>query len=196
MKTTLPRLLATLVTGLYATAALAASASDGAVAAAQAPLTRMTPASKIKCRADGYGGAICTADGFSVNFGNCGEGAAFGSIAADGGLDLNDRIDGEGKPVAHVQDRQFVCIPAMARKGETQRHYVIVVPTASVPECRDNDLCKDADLPVQWKSAKSGQACHRGKDGDYAGDCASGWVDVGQIDQYDTLARVRSQSGK
>ncbi|MBB1626574.1 hypothetical protein [Achromobacter sp. UMC71] len=193
MKISLPRLLATLAASLCATAALAA---DGAVAAAQAQLTRMTPASKIECRADGYGGATCTADGYSVNLGDCGDGAAFGSIAADGGLDLNDRIDGEGSPVAHVQDRQFVCIPAMARKGETQRHYVIVVPTASVPECRDNALCKDADLPVQWKAAKSGQACQRGKDDNYIGDCPAGWVDVGQIDQYDTLAPMPAKQAK
>lgn len=196
MKISLPHLLAALAASLCAATALAASAGDNAVTAAQAQLTRMTPASKIECRADGYGGATCTADGFSVNFGNCGEGAAFGSIAADGGLDLNDRIDGEGHPVAHVQDRQFVCIPAMARKGETQRHYVIVVPTASVPECRGNDLCKDADLPVQWKTPQSGKACQRGKDGDYAGDCAAGWVDVGQIDQYDTLAPMPAKSAK
>lgn len=193
MKISLPYLLATLAASLCVTAA---SAADGAVAAAQAQLTRMTPASKIECRADGYGGATCTADGYSVNLGDCGDGAAFGSIAADGGLDLNDRIDGEGEPVAHVQDRQFVCIPAMARKGETQRHYVIVVPTASVPECRDNALCKDADLPVQWKTPQSGQTCQRGKDGVYTGGCAAGWVDVGQIDQYDTLAPMPAGQAK
>lgn len=195
MKNPMPRLLAALAASLCATAALAAD-STAAVAAAQTQLTRMTPASKVECRADGYGGATCTADGYSVNLGDCGEGAAFGSIAADGGIDLTDRIDGEGNPVAHVQDRQFVCIPAMARKGDSQRHYVIAVPTASVPECRGNDLCKDADLPVQWKGAKSGQACQRGKDGDYVGDCAAGWVDVGQIDQYDTLAPIPAKAAQ
>lgn len=191
----LPRLLAALAVTLCATAALAAD-NAAAVAAAQAQLTRMTPASKVDCRADGYGGANCTADGYSVNLGNCGEGAAFGSIAVDGGIDLTDRIDGQGAPMAHVQDRQFVCIPAMARKGDSQRHYVIVVPTASVPECRGNTLCKDADLPVQWKAAQSGKACQRGKDGDYSGDCAAGWVDVGQIDQYDTLAPMPAKQAK
>ncbi|MFY2565270.1 hypothetical protein [Achromobacter ruhlandii] len=186
MKTSLPCLFATLAASLCVSAALAAPVSS--VATAQARLAGMTPASQIECHADGNG-AQCSADGYTVMYlGNCGEGAAFGSIAADGGVDLTDRVDGRGKAVVHVMDRQFVCIPAMVRKGEEQRHYVIAVPTASVPECRGNDLCKDADLPIEWRRAKRGQACERTKDDDYQGDCAAGWVDVGQIDQYNTLA--------
>lgn len=190
MTISLPRLFAALAASLCAGAALAAPAAS--VATAQARLAGMTPASKIECHATGSNGAQCSADGYTVMYlDNCGEGAAFGSIAADGGVDLNDRVDGKGKTVAHVMDRQFVCIPAMVRKGEEQRHYVIAVPTASVPACRDNDLCKNADLPVDWKQAKRGQACERTKDGDYQGDCAAGWVDVGQIDQYETLAPAK-----
>lgn len=190
MTISLSRLFATLAASLCAGAAQAAPVTS--VADAQAKLAAMTPASRIECHADGGNSAQCSADGYTVMYlGDCGEGAAFGSIAGDGGVDLNDRVDGQGKPVAHVMDRQFVCIPAMVRKGEEQRHYVIAVPTASMPECRGNALCKDADLPVQWKRAKRGQACERTKDDDYQGDCAAGWVDVGQIDQYDTLAPAK-----
>ncbi|URX62683.1 hypothetical protein KR767_00970 [Luteibacter anthropi] len=129
----------------------------------------------------------CSISGFAVEFAGCGKGALFGAIAAqDGadGVDLNDKLDGKGQTTARLKDRQFVCIAATARGNDSQRHYVIAVPTASVPECKGKDLCKKADLPVERKKATTGQSCQRVGDGKYTGDCAAGWVDQGELDQY------------
>lgn len=162
----LPRLFAALTARLCAGAALAAPATS--VATAQARLTTMTPGSKVECHAAGSNGAQCSVDGYTVMYlGDYGEAAAFGAIAADGGVDLNDRVDGRGNAVTHVMDREFVCIPAMVRKGEEQHHYVIAIPTASVSECHGNALCKDADLPVEWKKPRRGRVCERNKEAGY-----------------------------
>lgn len=166
--------LAVLASTLLAAQAVAPVYAEGAA-------THATPAAPCD------GKSSCKIDGFSVDYAGCGKGALFGSIAAqDGadGVDLNDKLDGKGRAVARLKDRQFVCIAATARGNDNQRHYVIAVPTASVPECKGKDLCKKADLPVQWKTATTGQSCQRVGDGKYTGDCAAGWVDQGELDQY------------
>ena len=133
------------------------------------------------------GKSSCQMDGFSVQAGDCGDNSSFGAISApqgSDGVDLNDRIDGKGLAVARLKDSQFVCIAAIARRGDVQRHYVIAVPTTSVPACKGKELCRNADHPVTWYTAKTGKSCHRVGEGRYAGDCAAGWVDEGALDQY------------
>lgn len=165
-------------------ASSAADHTPGGVASTQAVLQKMAPSSKVACKDDGHGQAECTADGVAVSVAGCGKGALYGAISAKGGVDLTDAIDGRGTASAHVSDGQFVCVAAIQQASDTQRYYVIAVPTASVPECKGNELCKGADRPVQFKKATTGTSCHAAGNGDYTGDCAAGWVEEGHLDQY------------
>lgn len=171
---------------LLAACAFPALAAPLSVADTEARLAQMTPGSKISCHSDNYGNALCTADDFKIELSDCDEGALFGSIASEGGLDLQRSLHADGQPTARLQDHQFVCVAATARKpgNDTPWHYVIAVPTSSVPECKGKDLCNNADLPITWKKPKTGQACERGPGGVYRGDCAAGWVESGKLDQY------------
>ncbi|WP_186271702.1 hypothetical protein [Burkholderia gladioli] len=134
------------------------------------------------------GGTSCQIDGFSVQFFGCGDGGLYGAISASGtgGVTLNDRIDGHGQAVGRLKDNQFVCVAASAtaRRGGDPRYYVIAIPTRSVPACNGNALCEKRDLPITWNTATTGKACQLGGDGLYHGDCAAGWIDEGQLDQY------------
>ncbi|MDF4001844.1 hypothetical protein P3W24_03490 [Luteibacter sp. PPL201] len=170
------------VTTMSACAVQAGHAGDS-VASAQDALRKMAPASTVTCVDNGHGSPDCKADGHTAQFLGCGDGAMYGGISADGGVDIGNAIDGHGKTIAHLADGQFVCVAAIVQRPDESRFYVVAIPTASVKGCKGNELCKGADHPVQWKTATTGTSCHRAGD-DYAGDCAAGWVGQGDLDQY------------
>ncbi len=47
-----------------------------------------------------------------------------------------------------------------------------------------NESCKGADIPVEWKRPATGATCALKSDGRYHGDCATGWVDGKDIEEY------------
>lgn len=172
------------VIAIWATLALPAYAATqtGSLEKAETAI----PSSASICRAFLSNKNSCVVEGYSIELTDCKGDALYGAVAAAAGVDLSSAVAPNGKDVtAHLQNGQFVCIAATARKGGIQRHYVIAVPTASVPGCLGNDLCKDGDKRVVLKQTDAGDACHRlGKDGDYAGQCAAGWVNEADLDQY------------
>lgn len=180
-KTILPVLIA-----LMTMTACAAQADDHhrSVTATQTVLQKMAPTSKITCKDDGYGQAACEADGVEVDLLGCGDGGLYGVTSGKGGVDLNQSIHGKGPVLAHVADRQFVCVAAIEKNSDAPNYYVIAIPTASVPECKGSGLCEGADHPVQLKRATTGKSCKADGNGEYTGDCAAGWVRESELDQY------------
>lgn len=153
----------------------------------QSLLQSSSNGSKVACGKDSYGNVACTIDGQAVEVGDdCTSNLAFGGIANDKGTMLQDNFRSAGaRPVAHVGKNQLVCLLASQRKeGELIRALVKVVPTATVKNCKGNDACKDADTHVEWKRPVSGTACTLKPDGHYAGDCATGWIDGKDLEEY------------
>jgi hypothetical protein len=170
---------------LLATAPVFAAKPD--VPAFQSLLQASSPGSKVVCANDTYGNSACTIDGAAVDVNNdCTSNMAFGGVTDDKGATLEDNFKGaSAKPIAHVGKHQLVCIQATQRKeGTLLRALVKVVPTKTVKECKGNDSCKGADTPVEWKRPPSGTVCTLRPDGHYAGDCATGWVDGKDIEEY------------
>ncbi|ALM83093.1 hypothetical protein [Bordetella sp. N] len=152
-------------------------------AAIQARLTEMSPGSQVACHADKYGNPDCKVDDFRVDYSGCD--VEYGAVAVKGGVDLQDNINNRGGQTAHLHDRQFVCIAARARDSHDKyRYYVIAPPTAVVPDCKGKSICRDGDQPILWLGPYTGKMCDRTKAGEYIGDCASGWVDQGVLDEY------------
>ena len=153
----------------------------GALAGAQA----IAPTSHISCKANADGAAICKTDGYSIDATGCGEGALYGRIMTDGGVDLNQSVDGKGKVIAHLEKGQFVCSAGHAVNSETTQHFVVAVATKSVADCKGNDLCKNGDHAVAWKVTKPTGTCDPDVDPakGYAS-CAAGWINYDDLDQY------------
>ncbi|MGN6480819.1 hypothetical protein [Luteibacter sp.] len=153
----------------------------GALAGAQA----IAPTSHVSCKANADGAAICKTDGYSIDATGCGEGALYGRIMTDGGVDLNQSVDGKGKVVAHLEKGQFVCSAGHAISSETTQHFVVAVETKTVADCKGNDLCKNGDHAVAWKEPRPTGTCNPDVDPakGYAS-CAAGWINYGDLDQY------------
>lgn len=146
----------------------------------------LTPNALVICGGSGQAAASCTKDGYTIDVSDCKGDALYGVVASTGGVALATSLSPSSKDLtARLKKGQFVCIAATARKAGDQRHYVVAIPTASVPRCKGNDLCKGGDKAVLWERAGVGDACRRfGKNGDYAGQCAAGWVNEADLDQY------------
>ena len=155
--------------------------------ALQSLLQTSSPGSKVVCAKDTYGNAACTIDGDAVDVNDdCTSNMAFGGVASAKGVTLEDHYKASlSKPIAHVGPHQLLCIQATQRKeGALIRALVKVVPTKTVKACKGNDSCKGADTPIDWKRPPSGTACTLKPDGHYAGDCATGWIDGKDIEEY------------
>lgn len=155
------------------------------VAGALAGAKAIAPASNVSCKANADGAANCKADGYSIEATGCGEGALYGRIMTEGGVDLNQAVDGKGKVVAHLEKGQFVCSAGHAINSDTTQHFVVVVATQSVADCKGNSLCKNGDRAVVWKATKPTGKCDPDADPakGYAA-CAAGWINYEDLDQY------------
>jgi len=182
--TSMKKLLTNFMACSVAILPLAAAHAAEDAAAIQARLTAMSPGSQVHCQADKYGNPSCKVDDYRVEYSGCD--VEFGAIkAAQSGVELQDNISGHGGKSALLHDRQFVCIMATARDDHgKQRFYVMAPPTAIVPECKGKSLCRDGDQAIWWIRDAPGPMCHRDKAGQYAGECAAGWVDAAIVDEY------------
>ncbi|MET0937505.1 MAG: hypothetical protein ABWX83_16045 [Luteibacter sp.] len=170
---------------LLTTATASAAKRDGH--ALQAMLQASSPGSTVACPNNKYGNPACTVDGVEVEAGDdCTLNMSFGGVTADRGTTLAEGFKPSGAtPVAHVGRRQLLCVLATQREaGVLIRALVKVVPTKTVKYCKGSEMCKGADTPVEWKRPASGVACTLKPDGHYTGDCATGWVDGKDIEEY------------
>jgi len=63
-------------------------------------------------------------------------------------------------------------------------YYVVAVPAATVDKCKGNALCDTyGDRPITGL-ATGGEACHAAAPGQYAGNCARGWVSADVLDMF------------
>ncbi|HVI55553.1 MAG TPA: hypothetical protein VM621_10945 [Luteibacter sp.] len=169
---------------LFALPAFAAKPDAGAL---QSMLKASSSGSNVACAKDTYGNVACTVDGTAVDVNDdCTSNMAFGGVTSTKGTTLADGFNvASAKPVAHVGEHQLLCIQATQRKeGTLLRALVKAVPTKTVKGCKGNDICKGADTPIQWKRSPIGTACTLKTDGHYTGDCATGWVDGKDIEEY------------
>lgn len=153
----------------------------------QSLLQASSPASKVTCEKDKYGNVACSIDGASVDVNDdCTSNMAFGGVTDAKGATLEDNFKpGSAEPVAHVGQHQLLCVQATQRKeGTLVRALVKAVPTKTVKNCKGNESCKGADTSVEWKRPATGIACALKPDGHYVGDCATGWVDGKDIEEY------------
>jgi len=150
-------------------------------------LSRIASKSKTACAKDTYGNTVCTADGYKVDFGDCGDSLSYGGIAVTDGVTLVDQLTAhDAQPIARLENKQFVCIEATASKGGQERYYVKAVPVASVVGCKGNDLCKSySDHQVQWIKPPSGKPCRLdAATKSYTGDCPEGWIDGDALEEF------------
>ncbi|MBJ9974478.1 hypothetical protein IAE35_12765 [Pseudomonas sp. S75] len=167
--------------------ATVACAAPGDTHAVQAMLQASSPGSAATCTLDPQGNTLCTLDGTQIDAGDdCTSNMVFGAVTADQGVTLEDNFKpSAGKPVAHLGVNQLLCLRAAQRKGGVLvRALVMAIPTRTVKLCKDNELCKDADSTIEWKRPTTGILCTLEPDGHYTGDCASGWVDGNDIEEY------------
>jgi hypothetical protein len=153
----------------------------------QSLLQTSSPGSKVACGKDKYGNVACTIDNTAVDVNDdCTSNMAFGGVTSAKGAMLEDNFQAtSAKPIAHVGEHQLLCIQATQRReGALARALVKVVPTKTVKNCKGNEICKGADTPVEWKRPATGAACTLKPDGHYTGDCATGWVDGKDIEEY------------
>jgi hypothetical protein len=170
---------------LVASASAFAATPDARVY--QSLLQTSSPGSKVVCGKDKYGNVACTIDNTAVDVNDdCTSNMGFGGVTAAKGATLEDNFQAtSAKPVAHVSEHQLLCIQATQRKeGVLVRALVKAVPTKTVKGCKANEICKGADTPVEWKRPATGTACRLKPDGHYSGDCATGWVDGKEIEEY------------
>lgn|GEM_PF-1444282 len=168
------------------TAAMAFAAPDD-TPAVQAMLQASSPRSTAICTRDTQGNIACTLDGTEIEAGDdCTSNMVFGAVGADQGVMLEDSFQpSTGKPVAHLGANQLLCLQAAQRKdGVLIRALVMAIPTRTVKLCKDNDVCKGADSTIEWMRPRTGIVCTLESDGHYAGDCASGWVNGEDIEEY------------
>ncbi|KTB67431.1 MULTISPECIES: hypothetical protein [Pseudomonas] len=164
-----------------------ASAAPGDARAVQAMLQASSPGSTATCIRDKHGNIVCTIDGKEIEAGDdCTSNMVFGAVGADQGVTLEGSFKpSAGNPVAYVGAGQLLCLQAAQRKdGVLVRALVMAIPTRTVKLCEDNEMCKGADSSIEWKRPTTGIACTLKPNGYYAGDCASGWVEGKDIEEY------------
>jgi hypothetical protein len=174
---------------LLVTAALAMpafAADNGARAKTEvAVIKAIAPDAAISCFKNADGETFCKADDHILQLRGCGDGGFYGRIAADSGVDLSKTIDGHGKATAHLKKGQFVCSAVTAVGDDQSQEFVVAVDTSSVPDCKGNELCKNADFPIEWKGPKPVGKCdpNAPPSNGYPG-CAAGWIENSDLDGY------------
>jgi hypothetical protein len=178
------------VQGLIAVLLIASAPASAATPDArvyQSMLQTSSPGSKVACGKDKYGNVACTIDNTAVDVNDdCTSNMAFGGVTAPKGATLEDNFQAaSAKPLAHVGEHQLLCIQATQRReGTLVRALVKAVPTKTVKNCKGNEICEGADVPVQWKRPPTDTACTLKPDDHYTGDCATGWVNGKDIEEY------------
>jgi len=173
-------LLATLLTATMANAATSAQAVS-----AGARLAKMAPGSTTSCEIGKGGNINCLVDSVPTSVSECAGEYAWGQVQDKEGVTLQSAFDkAKAKPTAHLHERQFVCVAATSGKTQdAERYYVIAFPTKSVPDCKGNELCQER--AQTWVGTKPAGACQWvGKEGDFTGACAAGWVDSYAVEVF------------
>lgn len=160
-----------------------AAASEAAVPAALQSFVG------VNCLINRFGARECAADDYELTGDPdlCPLDGYFGSVFSRGGVDLLDRVAGpEARVIAHLHDRQFVCIGTTAdlKPSTPAWTYVIAVPTRAVPDCTGRPICQHADFPVRWVGRPPSPPCRLDVDGWYTRGCAAGWVRTRSLDLY------------
>lgn len=184
-KTSAVSLLAIVLTAWLVYGSVAQAATQAEAASSGARLAKMAPGSATSCKVGKGGNIDCLVDNVGVDVTQCAGDYAWGQVSLDDGVTLESAFDkAKAKPTTHLASEQFLCVAASAGNGqEAERYYVIAFPTAKVPGCKGNDLCQER--PVSWVGTKPAQACQWvGKEGDFTGACAAGWVDRDGIEVF------------
>lgn len=169
------------------------TARTPAAAAADA-MNALIQASGTHCP-DATGSRGCTAgnleagDFYDVDLSPQCDAYSFAGVARDQGVDALDRVPTTGSAPqvrAHFAPDQFVCVQAIARAVQNPMYYyVVAVPTASVEQCKGNELCSTyGDRPIQRRVPGQGGACRLAAPGVYVGDCAQGWVSAEALEVF------------
>ena len=108
----------------------------------------------------------------------CGDDGFFAAVYQTGGAGILPRLPTQaGAAHAHdatLADKQFVCIQAIARQGQTPTYYhVQAMDPAQVDACRDDATCADHRPPA---GATCTIATPQG--------CASGWVKADTLEVF------------
>ncbi|MBB3812793.1 hypothetical protein FHY13_001099 [Xanthomonas arboricola] len=119
----------------------------------------------------------------------CGDDGFFAGVAQARGVDALSAVPTTGSNAvanANLAEGQLVCIQGIGRTGQNPLYYyVVAIPTTSVAKCKNNALCeKYGDRPIKRLKPSAGDACHATKSGQYAGDCAQGWVSADALDVF------------
>jgi hypothetical protein len=172
------------VTTIFCATAIQA-ATPAQATSAGARLAKMAPGSTTSCKVGAGGNIQCLVDSVPTEVTECSGDYAWGQVQDKEGVTLESTFDkAKAKPMAHLAEQQFVCVAATSGKTqEADRFFVIAFPTKAVPACKANDLCQER--PQTWVGTKpEGECKWIGKEGDYTGACAAGWVDSDDIEVF------------
>jgi hypothetical protein len=127
----------------------------------------------------------CTAPGFEVagTLDACeADSTSFGAIESDAPITATDRLL-QGKAVARLAPRQFVCIQLHADPvgGGEGWVYVTAIRPETIPSCK-SARCGDASVRSSWNTPRTDDC--RIRAGRYTRGCPAGWVRGAQVDAY------------
>jgi hypothetical protein len=147
----------------------------------------------ITCE-DGERGLGCTmgnpanGDSFDVKlYRGCGEEGLFAGVIANPGSYIYEKYPPKsGIWPAYFERGQFLCVLAEAGdSGDAYMYYVVEVPTQSVADCKESDLCKSyGNRAVKWNVPQTGQACHASGENQFEGMCAKGWIEAEKVEVF------------
>lgn len=174
--------------------AASAPAATTPTAAAGDGLAALIQSSGVTCT-DASAGRGCTAgdvdsgDFYDVELSpGCGDQGFFAGVADAKGAETLDTVPTTGSKAAataRLSKGQLVCVQGIGRAGQNPMfYYVVAVPAATVDKCKGNALCDTyGDRPITGL-ASGGEACHAAAPGQYAGNCARGWVSADVLDVF------------
>ncbi|QDE38912.1 hypothetical protein FIV34_06710 [Luteibacter pinisoli] len=176
---------ALVLTAALLSAAVAQAATPTQAASAGARLAKMAPGSTSSCTVGKSGNLDCLVDTVRTRVSECAGDYAWGQVSEKDGVTLESAFDkAKAKPTVHLASRQFVCVAATAGNNQIpDRFYVIAFPLKRVPGCKENDLCQERQQT--WVGTKPEGPCQWvGKEGDFTGACAAGWVSPDSIEVF------------
>jgi hypothetical protein len=134
----------------------------------------------------------CRANGFLIKLrpGHCASDGAYGTVGDGYLLSLPDGED--AAPRLELKGFHFACSVATATRdtpegaGGLSWEYVVLPPVDTVKACqRDAKACQTKPgASATWQVDKPGQACAVTPAGDYAGDCAAGWISTDDFGDF------------
>ena len=163
-----------------------AAPSDGLAALIQSSGVTCTDVSAGRgCTA----GDVDSGDFYDVELSpDCGDQGFFAGVVDAKGVETLDTVPTTGSKAmatARLSKEQLVCVQGIGRAGQNPMfYYVVAIPAATVGKCKGNALCDTyGDRPISGL-ASSGEACHAVAPGQYAGNCARGWVSADVLDVF------------